>query len=137
MAHIFKSTPSASCSPQDEAFTAMLRAVSHQDRAQVTHLLGETLLDCGCWIQHRAGSASGLILAFEAPLRGMSELYPGLLECGLDFDRRGRCELEMLCTLGRYALEREGLSRLINLRLDLTFADELSPGLRSTLAMHA
>ena len=43
----------------------------------------------------------------------------------------------MLCRLGRYALEREGLSRTVVLRLEVTFADELHPSLQGTLAMHA
>ena len=121
----------------DDSCTATLRAISYGDRAKVSRLLGQALEDCGCWIRHRAGTACGLILAFEAPLREMAELYPSLLESGLEFDRRTRCELEMLCTLGRFALEREGVSRVVILRLELTFADELHPSLHGTLATHA
>ena len=136
MAHLSNPTSLPPCRLQEDGFTATLRAVSQGDRAKVSQLLGEALVDCGCWIRHRAGTASGLILVFEAPLRVMSELYPSLLESGLEFDRRGRCELEMLCTLGRYALEREGLSRVVVLRLETTFADELHPSLHGTLATH-
>lgn len=137
MAHFSNSPPSTPCRLQEDGFTATLRAVSYGDRAKVSQLLGEALADCGSWIRHRAGTASSLILVFEAPLRQTSELYPSLLESGLEFDRRGRCELEMLCTLGRYAWEREGLSRVVILRLEVTFADELHPSLHGTLAMHA
>ena len=137
MDHFFNSPDSSACRLQDEGFTATLRAISFGDRAQVSRWLGEALNDCGCWIQHRAGSASGLVLVFEAPVREMPELYPSLMESSLEFDRKGRCELEMLCTLGRYALEREGLSRVVILRLEVTFADELHPSLHGTLAMHA
>lgn len=137
MANFYHSPTAPPCRLQEEGFTTTIRAVSHEARSRVGQLLGEALGDCGCWIRHRAGTASGLILIFEAPLRQMSELYPSLLESSLELDRRGRCELEMLCTLGRYALEREGLSRVVILRLEVTFADELHPSLHSTLTMHA
>ena len=145
MDHSSNPPGTSACRVHDEGFTAnltatlavTLRSTTYGDRAQVSRLLAEALEDSGCWVQHRAGSASGLILIFEAPLRELPELYPSLLESSLQFDRRGRCELEMLCTLGRYALEREGLSRVVLLRLEVAFADELHPSQHVMLATHA
>ncbi len=121
----------------DESPTVNLRALSHHSRFAVSPLLTEALQDCGCWTLERSGDASGLCLVFELPLREMSELYPSLIECGLEFDRKGHCELSLLCTLGRHALEREGLRRNVTLRLELTFLDEVEPSLLSASPLHA
>lgn len=115
----------------EELPLATLRAVSCHTRCHVSPLLTEALEDCGCWTKQRCGDASGLYTVFEVPLREVAELYPSLLECGLEFDRRAHCELALLCTVGQYALERESMRRNVTLRLELTFLDELDPALRS------
>ena len=114
--------------PEEEVMTT-LRAVSYQGRSRVGPLLTEALQDCGCWIRERKGSGSGLALSFELPLREIAELYPSLMECGLEFDRRGHCELAMLCTLSKHSPAHEGLRKHLSLRLEVTFADELEAAL--------
>ena len=106
---------------------AILRAWTHQSRAVTTPLLATTLRDCGCWTRERAGTAAALHVLFEIPLHMVDELYAGLVECGLEFDRKARCELSMLCTLGRHSQREISLRKIIALRLAVTFADELEP----------
>lgn len=111
--------------PQPEQpVAATLRALSPENQSVVAPLLAQALEDCGGCVRERSGSAWGLFLTFEVPLRMMSELYGSLMECGLEFDRRGQCELTLLCTLARHAPEPEALRRSICLRLDLTFGEE-------------
>ena len=106
---------------------ATLRAVSLQPRSRTNPLLTEALEDCGCWTAEWCEDAAGLQTVFEGPLREIAELYPSLMECGLEFDRRAHCELALLCTVGQYALEFEGMLRNVTLRLELTFLDERDP----------
>ena len=113
----------------EEHTVATFRAVSHQRRSRVVPQLTQTLQDCGCWVRERKGSGCGLALTFELSLREIVELYPGLMECGLEFDRRGHCELAMLCTISKHSLAHEALRRYLLLRLEITFADELEAGL--------
>lgn len=116
---------------------AILRAQTYDARAEMTPRLREALDDCGCWTRSRSGSATGLVLLFELSLRSMAELYLALIECGLEFDRKGHCELSMLCTLGRHSAEAESLRRNVTLRLELTFLDELEPAALCLGHVHA
>ena len=111
----------------EEPIAATLRALTHCSRAAMLPLLTEALSDCDCWTRSRSGSVTGMVLVFELPLRTVTELYLSLIECGLVFDRKGHCELHLLCTLGRHAFESEFLRRSVTLRLELTFVDELEP----------
>ena len=124
-------------SSEDGTTVATLRAVSHNPRSRVGPLLTEALQDCGCWVRERKGSESGLALTFELALRGIAELYPSLMECGLEFDRRAHCELAMLCTLSKHSLVHDGLRKHLSLRLEVTFADELEPGTPCSMPLHA
>lgn len=122
--------------PDEDRTVATLRAVSEASRLRVAPLLTEALSDCGCWIRERTGSGSGLALTFELPLREIAELYSSLLECGLGFDRKGHCELAMLCTLSRHAPMHEEMRRHLCLRLEVTFAEEVEPMLAFTPSLH-
>lgn len=107
--------------------SATLRAVTYQSRAMVVPLLAEALEDCGCWPRSRSGGVSYLCLRLELPLRAVADLYPSLIECGLELDRSGHRDLAMLCTLHRHAQAPEVLLRTLHLRLDVSFADEMEP----------
>ncbi len=111
----------------EEPIAATLRALTHGSRAATTCLLTEALSDCGCWTRERSGSATGLALLFELPLRSVAELYLSLIESGLVFDRKGHCELSLLCTLSRHSFQSDALRHSVTLRLELTFVDELQP----------
>ena len=110
-----------------EAAQATLRALTYRPRPVIVPLLTESLEDCGCWVRERSGGANNLVLRFEISLYAVVELYSCLIECGLEFDRCGHRELALLCTLRRHAIVPDALRRMLNVRLELTFADELEP----------
>ena len=119
----------------EEVAAASLRALTFQPRALVLPLLAEALEDCGCWVRERSGHATGLSLCLEVTLYAVAELYSSLIECGLEFDRRGHGELALLCTLRRHAILPDALRRTFSIRLEVTFADELSTEpVRNTVA---
>ncbi|MGI4829388.1 MAG: hypothetical protein ACRYFU_14520 [Janthinobacterium lividum] len=109
----------------EEENVATLRSVTYRPRGVVVPLLSEAFEDCGCWTRERSGTATSLHLRFEVPLHAVTELYSSLVECGLEFDRHGHAELVLLCTLRRHAIVPSALRRLLLVRLELTFADEL------------
>ena len=111
----------------EEPTTATLRALTRRPRTLMTPLLISTLNECGCWTRERSGNASGLVLLLELALRSIDELYLRLIECSLEFDRKGHCELSLMCTLARHMTHDDGGNRSIILRLELTFFDELEP----------
>ena len=111
----------------DEPATATLRALTRQPRTHTAPLLLSTLSQCGCWTRDRSGSATGLVLLLELPLRSTPELYLRLIERGLEFDRQGHRELSLICTLARHMGQEAGANRMVALRLELTFFDELQP----------
>lgn len=111
--------------PEDENVVT-LRSVTSRPRSVLVSLLGEAFEDCGCWTRERSGTATSLTLRFEVPLHAVAELYSSLIRCGLEFDRQGHAELVLLCTLRRHAIVPQALRRLLLVRLELTFADELS-----------
>ncbi len=121
----------------DDSPTATLRALSYDSRAAVDPLLTQALKDCDCWTLERSGDAVRLCLVFELAVRQMIDLYPSLIGCGLEFDRKGHEDLALLCTLGKHVLEQDGLRRHVTLRLELTFVEELEAGLFSVPPRHA
>ncbi len=111
----------------EEGNVALLRAVTDRLRLTMVPDLTRALRDCECWTRTRAGTASGLQLSFEVPLRAVAELYSRLSGCGLEFDRGSHRELALLCTLRQHALTPGALRRTVELRLEVTFADEVDP----------
>ena len=126
--HVLRPSSPAS----DDVAVATLRAVTYRSRAILVPLVTEAFQECGCWTRERSGTAASLHLRFEMPLHAVSELYSRVIECGLEFDRRGHCELALLCTLRRHAIVPQALRRTLDVRLEITFADELEP---ATLSM--
>ena len=125
------------CLQAGDPIVATLRALSRREHRRLSPLLNEVFADCGCWVRERSGTASGLSFVFELRLREMGELYPSLLECGLEFDRKGHAELALLCTLGRYPLEGKGFSKTVTLRLELLFEDEGTASFHVSKPMYA
>ena len=121
----------------EEPIAATLRAWTHRSRRTVAPLLTSTLRDCGCWTRERAGNAARFHVLFEIHLHAVDELYWRLIECGLEFDRKGHCELALLCTLGRHSASEPSLRRAVALRLELTFADELGAATSSRKPLYA
>ena len=111
----------------EEPTAATLRASTRMARETLTPALSQALSESGCWTRERSGNAAGLVLMLELSLCCIAELYVRLMACGLEFDRKGRQELAMLCTLGRHAQTDENLRRYVMLRLELTFTDETQP----------
>ena len=120
-----------------EVPAAILRALTYRPRAAFSPLLREALEECGCWTRERSARGTGLHLCLELPLYAVADLYSSLVECGLELERRAHAELGLMCTLRRHAIVPEALRRVLLVRLEITFADELEPETLKIPVAHA
>lgn len=114
--------------PPEQQSLVCLRALIQRPRSLALPELREALVDAECWTAARAENATGLCLRLELSLRMVTELYPGLVACGLEFDRASHRALTALCTLRRHVLLPGRLRRPVELQLDIQFADAAEPG---------
>ena len=99
---------------------------SYEDRREILPALAEALAASGCWLHDsKAKSLAQMEYRFELPLRSAVELYSGLVGCGLELTRDSHAELTGLCTLRRHNTPQQELGRVIDVRLEVNFLDEI------------
>jgi len=103
-----------------------VRGFSYEDRRELLPALAEALTASGCWLHDRkAVSLAQMEYRFEMPLRSAVELYSGLVGCGLELTRNSHMELTGLCTLRRHNSRPQQLGRVIGVRLEVNFVEEI------------
>jgi hypothetical protein len=80
---------------------------------------------CGGWVLERQVLPSGRVeFWFEAPLRAAMEIYSAIIGAGLEPNRAGHRDIAALCTLRKNLYQPAGRSRMVTLRLEISFLDE-------------
>jgi len=104
-----------------------VRGSSYEDRRAMLPALAAALNASGCWLHgSKAVSPAQMEYRFEMPLSSAVELYSGLVGCGLELTRNSHAELTGLCTLRRHNLPQRQLGRVIDVRLEVNFVDEIA-----------
>jgi len=112
--------------PQPAVPDLAVRGFSYEDRRAILPALAEALAASGCWLHERkALSLAQMEYRFEMPLRSADELYSGLVGCGLELTRDSHMELAGLCTLRRHNPRPQQLGRVIGVRLEVNFLEEI------------
>ena len=112
-----------------------LRGRSFEDREDFVTVLLNTMASCGCWLLGRRDlPPNATELTFELQLRWVFEFYSALLSCGVDLSRDSHTLMKSLCTVRDHNPHRAKSRRILTVRLDLIFMDELdaSPDLART-----
>lgn len=103
-----------------------VRSYSYEDRREILPALAEALTASGCWLHgSKAVTLAQMEYRFELPLRSAYELYSGLVGCGLELTRDSHTELTGLCTLRRHNTRQQELGRVIDVRLEVNFLEEI------------
>ena len=103
-----------------------VRGFSYEDRRAILPALAEVLTASGCSLYDRkAVSFAQMEYHFELPLRSAIELYSGLVGCGLELTRASHLELTGLCTLRRHNPRPQQQGRVIGVRLEVSFLEEI------------
>jgi hypothetical protein len=104
-----------------------VRGFSYEDRRAMLPALAAALNASGCWLHgSKAVSLAQMEYRFEMPLRSAVELYSGLVGCGLELTRNSHAELTGLCTLRRHNLPAQQMGRVIDVRLEVNFVEEIA-----------
>jgi hypothetical protein len=112
--------------PQTRAPELDVRSFSYVDRREILPALAEALTASGCWLQgSKAVSLAQMEYRFEMPLHYAVELYGGLVGCGLELTRDSHAELTGLCTLRRHNPREQQMGRVIGVRLEVNFLEEI------------
>lgn len=103
-----------------------LRGRSFEDHQELVPVLLDTMADCGCWLLDRRDlPPNATQLRFELQLRTVFEFYSGLLSCGVDLSRDSHIRMKSLCTVRDHNPHRARRRRILTVRLELIFMDEL------------
>jgi hypothetical protein len=103
-----------------------LRGRSFENPQQLVPVLLETMAACGCWLlERRELPPNATEFKFELQLRSVFELYSGLLSCGVDLSRDSHTRMKSLCTVRDHNPHRAKRRRILTVRLELIFMDEL------------
>jgi hypothetical protein len=103
-----------------------LRGRSFEDHQEFVPVLLNTMASCGCWLlERRERPPNATDLSFELQLRSVFELYSGLLSCGVDLSRDSHTRMKSLCTVRDHNPHRARRRRILTVRLELIFMDEL------------
>jgi hypothetical protein len=103
-----------------------VRGFSYEDRREILPALTEALAASGCWVHdHKALSLAQMEYYIELPLHSADELYSGLVGCGLELTRDSHLDLTGLCTLRRHNPRPQQVGRVIGVRLEVSFLEEI------------
>jgi hypothetical protein len=103
-----------------------LRGRSFEDHQQLVPVLLDAMATCGCWLlERRELPPNATQLSFELQLRSVFELYSGLLSCGVDLSRDSHTRMKSLCTVRDHNPHRAKRRRILTVRLELIFMDDL------------
>ena len=116
--------------------TVSIQSFSYGDRAGLLAGLLDGLADGGGWvIERRTISPSTVEVRVEAQLRAIVEIYGAMVGVGLELTRPSHLALTDLCTCRRNADELVDLGRIVSLRIEINFLEEVA--LHSLLASGA
>ena len=89
-------------------------------------MLLDAMASCGCWLLERRELPPNVTeLRFEVLLRSVFELYSGLLSCGVELSRDSHTRMKSLCTVRDHNPHRARRRRVLTVRLELIFMDDL------------
>ena len=104
-----------------------LQGYSYQDRQGLLPTLTNALTHCGGWVLDRkTTSATAMEFRLEIQLQGIVELYSSLVASGLELTRGTHETLTALCTSRRHIASSTGPSRLLTIRLELNFLEDVT-----------
>ena len=104
----------------------LLRGRSFEDHQEFVPILLETMASCGCWLlKRRELEPNATELNFEVLLRSVFELYGGILSCGVELSRDSHTRMKSLCTVRDHNPHHATRRRVLTIRLELIFMDEL------------
>jgi hypothetical protein len=110
-----------------------LRGHTYEDHREIVPVLLDTMAGCGCWLlNQRVVSPTATELSFELMLRSVFELYSGLLSSGVDLTRDSHIRMKSLCTVRDHNPHHSKRRRILTVRLELIFMDELESALART-----
>jgi hypothetical protein len=112
-----------------------LRGRSFEDRQEIVPVLLNTMASCGCWLlERRELPPNATQFSFELQLRSVFELYSGLLSSGVELSRDSHTRMKSLCTVRDHNPHRARRRRILTIRLELIFVEELdaTPNLART-----
>ena len=106
-----------------------LRGHSYDEHRKIVPAVLESMASCGCWVlQQRALSPTMTELCVEVQLRSVYELYSGLIAAGVELNRASHTRMASLCTVRDYNPRQAKRRRVISVRLELNFLEQLNFG---------
>jgi hypothetical protein len=119
------SVPAAPAAHDPEAIR--LEAFSYDERRDVLPGVARALEGCGGFVlERRTVSPVQIDVCFEMQLRSVLELYSMLIGAGLELTRSSHLSLTHLCTLRKHRRRSAEPFRVISVRLELSFLEELN-----------
>ena len=107
--------------------TRELQGFSYEDRQDVLPGLTAAMTEAGGWVlERRSTSATVVQFRVEIQLRGIVELYAGLMAMGVELTKATHTMLTELCLCRRYAGWTEWSGEVITLKLEVSFLEELT-----------
>ncbi len=104
-----------------------IQAFTYEDRHALLPALTAGLGRCGGWIlDRRTLSATQLEFRVEIQLRAALDLYGTLIEQGVELTRAAHERLTDLCARRKHVRHNAELGQVVELRLELSFLDDLT-----------
>ena len=104
-----------------------VRSFTYDDRREILKALGEAMNRSGCWLlERKALSTTQMEYRFEVQLHSAVDLYIALIECGLELTRASHLELTELCMLRKHNQSQCELRRVIPVRLEISFLEDVA-----------
>ena len=118
--------PAPSTDPASGANNLSLKSFTYQDRRIILPALADAMNHSGCWVlERKALSLTQMGCRFEIQLRSVLELYSALIAAGLELTRGSHIDLTALCTLRQHNPTPADLGRVVDIRLEISFLEEL------------
>ncbi|ADW67846.1 hypothetical protein [Granulicella tundricola] len=107
--------------------TLDLQAYSYEDRQGLIPALTQAFTHSGGWVLERTTTSTSTIeFRLEIQLRGIADLYAALVEAGIELTRTAHATLTDLCTCRQHVMRTAQPNRVISLRLELSFLDDVT-----------
>ncbi len=112
---------------ESELQTHDLQGYSYEDRQGMLPTLTNAFTHCGGWVLERKTiSPTSVEFRIEIQLQGIVELYASLVGAGLELTRGTHDTLTALCTSRKHIARSAHPSRLISIRLELNFLEDVT-----------